>query len=119
MRTMVPSSVFQSTSALTSCSSPSARSASIQRLMSPNAAGLRSSSISILFRDALGRGLSSIGGRFATVCALNLRQRQRSLHHAARPGKIIGARHVLFDQQGRPSVEFLILLVGAGEFAAD
>ena len=41
-RMMVPSSMFQSTSALISCSSPCARSASIQPRMSPNAIGVRS-----------------------------------------------------------------------------
>src|SRR2546422_6622877 len=42
MRTIVPSSMFQSTSAAISCSSPAAFSAAIQPLRSPNATGFRS-----------------------------------------------------------------------------
>src|SRR5262245_25012918 len=44
-RMMVPSSMFQSTSASTFCSSPSASSAAIQPRMSPKAVGLRSTAI--------------------------------------------------------------------------
>src|SRR5882757_4667608 len=119
IRTMVPSSVFQSTSALTSCSSPSARRASSQRLMSPNAAGLRSSSISTLFRDAFGRGCRASWGVLQRFAPSNLRQRQRPVHHAGRAGKIIGAGHVLLNQERRAAIEFLILLVAAGKFAPD